>query len=80
MKRNVTITLDEATARWARVEAARRDTSLSEFLASVLREEMQEEDRYQHAMEEYLAREPVALKRRGRYPTRSAVHERPRIR
>jgi hypothetical protein len=80
MKRNVTITLDDATARWARIEAARRDTSLSEFLASVLRQEMQEEETYQHAMEDYLSREPVVLKRKGRYPERSTVHERTRFR
>ncbi len=80
MKRNVTITLDEATARWARVEAARRDTSLSEFIASVLREEMREEEKYVRAMEDYLMRAAVPLKRRGRYPRRQSLHERTRLR
>jgi hypothetical protein len=79
MKRNVTITLDERTARWVRVEAARRDTSVSAFLAELLRERMAEESRYERAMAEYLGRQPRPLKKRGgRYPGRAAVHERTR--
>ncbi|NJD11821.1 MAG: CopG family transcriptional regulator [Gemmatimonadetes bacterium] len=76
MKRNVTITLDEHTARWARVEAARRDTSVSDYVGSLLRERMQQDLGYERAMAAWLALEPVALKRSGRYPTREAVHER----
>ena len=37
--KNVTVTLDEETARWARVEAARRDTSVSRLLGHLLRRE-----------------------------------------
>ena len=76
MKRNVTITLDEHTARWARVEAARRDTSVSDFVGSLLRERMQHDLAYDRAMAAWLALKPVALKRLGRYPGREAVHER----
>src|SRR5438105_4928853 len=36
--RNITITLDEAVARWARIEAARQDTSVSQLLARILHE------------------------------------------
>lgn len=32
--RNVTVTLDEGTARWAPMEAAKREISLSAFLLS----------------------------------------------
>lgn len=76
MRRNVTITLDEATARWARVEAARQDTSLSDFLASLLRERMTQEQEYARAMEAYLAVTPKKLKRSGSYPKRGSVHDR----
>jgi hypothetical protein len=38
--RNVTVTLEEDVARWARIEAARRDTSVSQLLASLLKERM----------------------------------------
>jgi hypothetical protein len=38
--RNVTVTLEEDVAQWARIEAARRDTSVSRLLGAVLRERM----------------------------------------
>jgi hypothetical protein len=38
--KNVTITLDEALARWARVEAAKAGKSLSRWIAERLEEEM----------------------------------------
>lgn len=40
MKRNITDALDEETARWAGIEAARRDASVSAFLAEILEERM----------------------------------------
>ena len=36
--RNVTVTLEEDVARWARIEAARRDTSVSRLLGELLKE------------------------------------------
>lgn len=79
-KRNVTITLDEETARWARIEAARRDTSVSELLASLLRQQMAGERGYEAAMRDFLSRSPGPLKRAGAYPTRDELHERSRLR
>jgi len=38
--RNVTVTLEEEVARWARVEAARRNTSVSRLLGALLKENM----------------------------------------
>jgi hypothetical protein len=38
--RNVTVTLEEEVARWARIEAARRDTSVSRLLGALLKERM----------------------------------------
>lgn len=81
VKRNVTVALDEETARWARVEAARRDLSVSALLAGLLRENMARSERYEEMMKQYLSRAPVELKRgRARYPTRDQVHERADIR
>ncbi len=40
--RNVTVTLEENVAQWARIEAARRDTSVSRLLGELLRERMGE--------------------------------------
>ncbi|MDE0066983.1 MAG: hypothetical protein OXN44_08935 [Acidimicrobiaceae bacterium] len=75
--RNVTISLDDETARWARVEAARRDKSLSRFVSEVLRDLMTEPDAYERAQQSYLSRKPVPLGTPGqRYPTRDDLHQR----
>jgi hypothetical protein len=36
--RNITVTLEEGVAQWARIEAARRDTSVSRLLGALLKE------------------------------------------
>ena len=80
-RRNVTVALDEETARWARVEAARRDMSVSRLLAEILREKMRAAEGYEAAMDAYLAQPARALrKRKSRYPTRDEVHERAGLR
>ena len=77
--RNVTLTLEESVARWARMEAARNDTSVSRFLADILKERMKENDEYDAARRRALARKPF-LKSDGRYLTREEVHDRARFR
>jgi hypothetical protein len=77
--RNVTVTLEEKVARWARVEAARQDTSVSRLLADILKERMREKDSYERAMREALARKPF-LKTDGQYLSREEVHDRARLR
>jgi len=39
--RNVTVTLEEDVAQWARIEAARQDTSVSRLLGALLKERME---------------------------------------
>ncbi len=79
--KNVTVTLDEETARWARIEAARRDTSVSRLLGEILRERMDREESYEAAMERYLAQTPAVHRRPGQsYPPREELHERDRLR
>jgi hypothetical protein len=36
--RNITVTVEESVARWARLEAARRNISVSRLLASILKD------------------------------------------
>ena len=75
--KNVTITMDEDTARWARVEAARRGTSVSRLVGELLRERRLADSRYKTAMRRYRKREPVRLKQHGEhYPDRDALHDR----
>lgn len=75
--RNVTVTLDEETARWARIEAARRDTSVSRLLGEILRERMTRDSEYQAARERYFSQEARVHRRPGqRYPARDELHDR----
>jgi hypothetical protein len=75
--KNVTITLDEDVARWARIRAAEKNTSVSRLVGNLLKEKMQEEADYALAMEQYLAMQPVVLKQvEDRYPRREELHER----
>jgi hypothetical protein len=73
--RKFTITLEESLARWARLEAARRDTSVSRLLARLLKDQMREKVGYGNAMRRALARKPF-LKRDGRYLSREEAHDR----
>ena len=52
--KNVTITMDESVADWARMEAARRNTSVSRLVGEMLAEKMRRTDRYERAMREAL--------------------------
>jgi plasmid stability protein len=75
--KNVTITLDEEVARWARIRAAERNTSVSRLLGELLKEKMREEEDYRLAMEQYLGQEPRTLKKAGvRYPRREELYDR----
>jgi hypothetical protein len=79
--RNVTVTLDEETARWARVEAARRDTSVSRLLGDMLRERMEGQEAYRAARERYFSHEARIHRRPGQsLPTRDELHERDGLR
>ena len=77
--RNVTVTLDEAVARWARIEAARKETSVSRLLGEILKERMLAEDGYKSAMRRALTRKPF-LKTDGHYLSREEAHDRSRLR
>ena len=75
--KNVTITLDEEVARWARIRAAEQDTSLSRLVGELLREKMLDENNYQTSMQNYLAQSPMVLKKKGdKYPDREDLHDR----
>lgn len=77
--RNVTVTLEEDVARWARIEAAHKETSVSRYLGDLLKERMLEKSAYESAMRRALARKPF-LKTDGRYLSREEAHDRARLR
>lgn len=79
--KNVTITLDDKAAAWARKHAAGHNMSLSRFVGQLLERTMRESREYERAMREYLTREPVPLKgARARYPSRDKLYDRARLR
>ncbi len=75
-RRNLTITIDEDVARWARVRAAERDTSVAQMVGEMLRLQMLEEDAYEVAMRQHFAQTPKRLRRSGGLPAREQLHER----
>lgn len=79
--KNVTLTLDDRTAAWARIHAARRNMSLSRFLGELLHNRMRESREYERAMQRYLGRKPGRISSPGHsYPARDALHDRDDLR
>ena len=52
--KNVTVTMEDSVADWARMEAARRNTSVSRLVGQMLAEKMRHDDAYERAMREAL--------------------------
>jgi hypothetical protein len=52
--KNVTVTMEDTVADWARMEAARRNTSVSRMIGEMLAEKMRHDDAYERAMREVL--------------------------
>lgn len=79
--KNVTVTLDEETARWARIEAAKRETSVSKLVGAILRERMESHDAYGAARERYFAQDARVHRQAGAsLPTRDELHDRSGLR
>jgi len=79
--KNVTITVDEEVARWARIEAAKRETSVSRMVGGMLAERMRAETAYEAAMDLFLAILPVVLSEPGEsYPPRNELYDRAGLR
>ena len=75
--KNVTITIEEDVARWARVWAAENDTSVSRILGETLKEKMDLEASYSRAQASYFSRPAKPLKGpKQTYPDRAEVYER----
>lgn len=53
--KNVTITVEDATLEWVRIEAARRNTSVSRLVGEMLTDKMQHDDAYARAQREWVA-------------------------
>jgi len=73
--RRLTAALEEYAAQWARIVAARRNTSVSRFLRELLKERMSAQNNYKQAMRRALQRRPF-LKSTGSCLSREEVHDR----
>jgi hypothetical protein len=79
--RNMTITLDEDVAHWARVAAAKRETSVSRLVGEMLRDRMRSEEAYEEARRQFFAVEPRPLRAGDTpLPSREEIHDRTGLR
>lgn len=70
--KNVTVTMEDGVAEWARLEAARRNTSVSRLVGEMLAEKMRSDDAYERALQDWLHRERSWVSNGERYPVRDA--------
>ena len=70
--RNVTITVEDSALEWARIEAAKRNTSVSRLVGEMLADKMRHDDAYARAMRDALRFDPIAFT--GNYLTRDDVY------
>jgi len=74
--KNVTITLDEQAASWARRKAAERNMSVSRFVGEMIHERMRHSREYEDAMRAELAEPPFRFE--SKPLTREELYARPR--
>jgi hypothetical protein len=73
--KNVTVTMEDSVAEWARLEAARRNTSVSRLVGEMLADKMRHDDAYERAMREAIDFKSIG-KSDGRYPKRESLYDR----
>lgn len=73
--KNVTITLEDEVASWAFAWAAKQNMSISEALGDLLKNKMNHEEKYRHAMQQYLSVSPSHIKATSEsYPDRGFLY------
>ena len=72
--KNVTVTMEESVADWARMEAARRNTSVSRLLGELLAEKMRHDDAYERAMNEWIQQDRRYISDGTPYITRDEIY------
>ena len=59
MLKNITITVSEEAARWARRKAAEENTSVSKLVGKMLEDQMRQTDAYWKAYEDWKKLKPI---------------------
>ena len=74
--KNVTITMEDAVADWVRIEAAKRNSSVSRMLGEMVADKMRRDDAYERAMQEWQTKDRVWSSNGQPYPSRLETYER----
>ncbi len=77
--KNVTITVEDRARAWARIQAAKRNSSVSRLVGELLAEKMRQEDAYEQAMREALKFESWGASE-GAFLNRDEMYDRARFR
>lgn len=77
--KNVTITVEDSALEWARIEAAKKNTSVSRMVGEMLADKMRQEDAYGIAMREALQFKSWGPSS-GPYLTRDEMYDRANFR
>ena len=77
--KNVPITVEDGALEWARIQAAKRNSSVSRLVGELLAEKMRQEDAYEQAMREALKFESWGASE-GAFLNRDEMYDRARFR
>ena len=72
--KNITITMEDTVADWVRIEAARRNSSVSRMLGEMVAEKMRHNDAYERAMHEWHADTSAFTSSGQAHPTREDAY------
>lgn len=72
--KNVTVTMEDSVAEWARLEAARRNTSVSRLVGELLAEKMRRDDEYERAFRDWQQKKRTWKSDGSPYPKREEIY------
>jgi hypothetical protein len=74
--KNVTITVEDAALEWARIEAAKRNTSVSRLVGELLADKMRHDDSYERAYMAWRSDTRTWCSDGSPYPSREETYSR----
>jgi hypothetical protein len=74
--KNVTITVEDSALEWARIEAAKRNTSVSRLVGEMLADKMRLTDSYQRAAHDWANKDRTWRSDGSSYARRADLYDR----
>ncbi len=74
--KNVTITVEDSALEWARIEAAKRNTSVSRLVGEMLADKMRLTDAYQRAAHDWINKDRTWQSDGSAYTKRADLYDR----